>query len=226
MKDDMNTPPESWRTEEEPSTRSISTTPTIEATRAWRAAFTAQCTADMMDDVTAYAAKHASWIEQRTRRRDPDLVEELVQDALADTFAGVVTWEPKRCPLALHLKTVIRSRVTHELERAETFEHHALENAAENEVSSAMAATAAPTSGPELDRYADDFDRRLRKLAAGDEGVITLIELYREGVTEKRDVCRVAKMKGAEYHNAHRRLKRLVEKLPQNLRTAAIEEMA
>lgn len=223
MKDDMNTPRESWRTEE--TSTPISNT-TNEPSRAWRAAFTAQCTADMMDDVTAYAAKHASWIENRTGRRDPDLVEELVQDALADTFARVVAWEPNRCPLALHLKTVIRYRVIHELERDENFHHVAIENAAEDEVSAAMAATAAPTTGAHLDRFADDFDRRLRKLAAGDEGVLTLLELYREGITEKRDVCRVAKMKAAEYHNAHRRLKRLVEKLPENLRTAAIEEMA
>ena len=56
--------------------------------------------------------------------------------------------------------------------------------------------------------------------------MLALIDLYRQGVTEKRDVCLHAKMKAADYHNAHRRLKRLVEKLPENLRTAAVAEMA
>jgi hypothetical protein len=194
--------------------------------RLWRAAFNAQCTPDMMDDVTAYATKHASWIDNRTGRHDPDRVEDLVHDALTDTFAGTVAWEPSRCSLALHLKSVIRSRVTHELERAEQFEHIDVGTAHEEDVSSSMAATARSTTGSELDRFADEFERRLRELAAGDDGALVLIDLYREGVTEKREVCLRAKMKAADYHNAHRRLKRLVEKLPENLRTAAIAEMA
>jgi hypothetical protein len=194
--------------------------------RLWRAAFNAQCTPDMMDDVTAYATKHASWIDHRTGLHDPDRVEDLVHDALTDTFARTVAWEPSRCSLALHLKSVIRSRVTHELERAEQFEHIDVGTAREEDVSSAMAATARSTTGGDLDRFADEFERRLRELAAGDDGVLVLIELYREGVTEKREVCLHAKMKAADYHNAHRRLKRLVEKLPENLRTAAIAEMA
>ena len=226
MKDDVTTPRESWRTRDDINKpQSSEVIPTKATSPAWRAAFAAQCSLEMMDEVTAYAAKHASWIEHRTGRRDPDLVEELVQDALADTFACVVTWDPNRCPLALHLKSVIHSRVTHELERAENFEHVAIEAAAEDDVSAAMASSAAPTTGFELDRYVEEFDRRMRKLAAGDDGVLKLMELYREGITEKRDVCRVGQMKAADYHNAHRRLKRLIKKLPENLRIAAIAEM-
>lgn len=227
MRDEMTTFQALGRTADETDSNTSNGTSTAAApSRAWRAAFHAQCTRDMMDDVTAYIAKYASWIDHRTGRHDPDRVEDLLHDAITDTFAGVVAWEPGRCPLALHLKSVIRSRLTHELERVDHFEHVDIEDVAEPDVSDVMAANAAPSSGPELDRYADEFDRRLRKLATGDEAVLTLMELYREGITEKRDVCRIAKMKGADYHNAHRRLKRLVEKLPENLRTAAITEMA
>lgn len=222
MKDETNTLRAPQRTKND----NQSTSANEHKARLWRAAFNAQCTPDMMDDVTSYAAKHASWIENRTGLRDPDRVEDLVHDAITDTFAGTVAWEPSRCSLALHLKSVIRSRVTHELERAEQFEHVAIGSVHEEDVSNAMAATARSTTGGELDRYADDFERRLRDLAAGDDGALALIELYRQGVTEKREVCLLAKMKAADYHNAHRRLKRLVEKLPENLRTAAIAEMA
>lgn len=223
MKEETNTLQTLQRTEND----DLSTSRSNEhKARLWRAAFNAQCTPDMMDDVTSYAVKHASWIENRTGRRDPDRVEDLVHDAITDTLAGTVAWEPSRCSLALHLKSVIRSRVTHELERAEQFEHVDVGAVHEEDVSNAMAATARSTTGGELDRYADDFERRLRELAAGDEGALALIELYRQGATEKREVCMLGKMKAADYHNAHRRLKRLVEKLPENLRTAAIAEMA
>lgn len=227
MRDEMNTPREPGRTEEETNGLSINnTSTTMEASRPWRAAFNAQCTADMMDDVTAYAAKHANWIETRTRRRDPGLVEELVQDALVDTFAGVVTWEPARCSLALHLKSVIRSRVSHELDHAESYPHDDIDDASEHDVSDAMSARALPSAGNDLDRYADEFETRLRELAKDDDAVHRLIDSYRDGITERRAICRVTRLTASAYHNAHRRLKRLVENLPENLRTAAIEAMA
>ena len=62
----------------------------------WRAAFKAQVTPDLFEDVTAYIAKRASWIEHQSGRRAPGLIGEMVQDALGDTYAGVVTWNPER----------------------------------------------------------------------------------------------------------------------------------
>jgi hypothetical protein len=179
-----------------------------------------------MDDVTAYAAKHASWIEARTRRRDPGLVEELVQDALVDTFTGVVTWEPARCSLALHLKIVIRSRVSHEFDHAESYPHDDIDDASEHDVSDAMLACALPSAGNDLDRYADEFETRLRELANDDDAVLRLIDSYRDGITERPAICRVTWLTASAYHNAQRRLNRLVENLLENLRTAAIEAMA
>jgi len=193
---------------------------------AWRAAFRAQATPDMMDDVIAYAAKRASWLERQTGRKDPGSIEEMIQDAIGDTFAGVVTWEPERLPLALHLKGVIRSRLSHEIERLAEHRHVRLHEVPEVEVSAALATCAAPSSGSELDAFADAFTARLREGADGDEPVLTLIDLYREGITDRRDVCRLGRMSVATYHNAHRRLKRLVDNLPESQRVAAIAAMA
>ena len=193
-------------------------------TVAWRAAFKAQLTSDMMDDVTAYAAKRASWIEYQTGIRDPLLLEEMVQNAIGDTFAQVVTWEPARCPLALHLKSVIRSRCAHDLDRGDEYERTAIDTTNEAEVSDAIAIRA--TGGAQIDRYVDEFTARIRVLAADDEPVLRLLELYLEGVTERRDICRSGPMSKSTYHNAFRRLSRLVEDLPQTLVAAARAAMA
>lgn len=191
---------------------------------AWRAQFKAQATQDMMDDVYGYVAKRATWIEHQQGRRAPGLIREMIQDALGDTFAGIVTWDPSRCSLALHLKSVIRSRLSHELERAEQFAHVGVDDAPEVDVSAVMERSA-KTTDPKLDEYVEEFARRLRDLASDDEAVLALLESYLSGVTERAQICRATGMTKAAYHNAHRRLKRLADKLPEHLRAAALDTL-
>ena len=220
MKAMMTTPQQLGRTEV--TLESAAVQAANGPSKAWRAAFDAQLTPDLMDDVTAYAAKRAGWIEQRTGRRDPGLIEEMVQDAIGDTFAAVVAWDPDRFPLSLHLKTVIRSRLSHEIERLEAYEHVDVTDTPEAELSEAMETASSTSARADLDRYADDFETRLRELAVDDDPVLRLIDCYRDGITERREVCRITKMSTTTYHNAHRRLKRLVENLPDNLRASAL----
>jgi hypothetical protein len=192
----------------------------------WRAIFNAQLTKAVMDDVVAYLAQRASWIEHQAGRRAPGLIREMVQDAIGDTFAGVVAWNPDRCSLALHLRSVIRSRLAHEMERAEAYGHVSTDVLSEEALSDAMAAAAPPASKPELLEYVDRFAAQLRTDACDDRAVLALIDCHREGLVERREICRATRMTARAYHNAHRRLKRLVERLPENLRRAAFEVAA
>ena len=73
--------------------------PTVE----FLAAFKAQTNQELMDDVVAYIAKRATWLKHQHEDRVNDVILEMVTDALGDTFEGRITWEPLRCPLALHL---------------------------------------------------------------------------------------------------------------------------
>lgn len=184
------------------------------------AAFRAHMTKEVMDNVTAYASSRAALVENATGMHDPQRVEDLIQGAIVDTLAGVVTWDPKRIPLAVHMRQVIRSRTSHELERAEDRRFVALGHLSEAELSEGMeaiAGTEEAASEQGLAATLAEFRARLRALAEGDEAVLTLIDCYCEGKTERRDVCRTNRMTSSTYHNARRRLLRLVEKLPHNL---------
>jgi len=196
------------------------------ANDAWRAKYKAQCTQDMLDDVVAYTAHRAGWVENQPGRRAPGFVAEMVQDVLGDTFTGVVTWDPSKCSLAYHAKTVIRSRLSHELERAEAYNHISTEELSEEALHEAMEAQQAPSASPEIVEYADEFSRRLVEAAGNDREVLTLIELFRAGITERRECCRLGKMTAIAYHNARRRLLRLVANLPATLRRAAIDSLS
>ena len=187
----------------------------------WLAAFKAQATQDMMDDVYGYIWSRASWVQHQQGRRTPGLIMEMVEDALGDTFAGVLTWEPSRCSLALHLKTVIKSRLSHESERAEQFDHLGIADANEAEIHEVLA-VGSKTNDPKLDEYVDTFERCLREIATDDEEAIQILDSYLAGLTERAPICRSTGLTKAAYHNAHRRLKRLAENLPATLRAAVL----
>jgi hypothetical protein len=224
MKETNITPQQLWRTaitENKHDGEALDATEEEWPPPTWRAQFKAQANADMMDDVVGYVGKRAVWIEHRQGRRAPGLVREMIQDALGDTFAGIVKWDPARCSLALHLKTVVCSRLSHEFDRAEQFQHINVADAPECDVHDALAGDAKPVD-LELDQYVDQFEKRLRLLADGDEAVLALLDVYLEGITERGKVCRATGLTKAAYHNAHRRLKRLAENLPEHMRAAAL----
>lgn len=195
----------------------------------WHAAFKAQLTNDLTDDVLAYAARRAKWIERKTGACDPNLPGELLQDALGDTFAGVVTWDPKQASLALHLKAVIRSRTSHELERLERFTHLSVDKPTilfEQEVSEAIEAERANLEEGDARVIVDRVIDALRALGADDACVLSILDCYGDGVIDRRDIVHRTGMSSSTYHNAHRRLMRLVEELPEDIRIAAIHAMA
>ena len=221
MKEPIDTPQELGRN---PST--LNTTedwPPVE----FLAAFKAQAKPDMMDDVISYIAKRATWLQHQHGNGAKDVIAAMANDALGDTFTGRVTWDPMRCPLELHLKSVIRSRLSHDLERAENYEHVEVEDAAEHDVHDAMARTGKPalTATKKVSTYVLRFTEELRTQAANDEEVLKLLDLHLEGITERRHICHRANMKPAEYHNAFRRLKRLADKVSPELRDAALDSI-
>lgn len=192
----------------------------------WLAAFRAQATQDMMDDVVAYIAKRATWIREQQGNAADKVIGAMVVDALGDTFARTVTWDPLRCPLALHLKSVIRSRLSHELERAEDYPHFDIDEASEHEVNESLVTAGKMSPTKKLSKYVREFTERLRAAAENDLPVLKLIDCYLDDVTERRQICHMSGLKPADYHNAFRRLKRLAEKLPEELRTAALADLS
>jgi hypothetical protein len=192
----------------------------------WRALFRAEATQATLDEAVAYAASYAHSLAAIMGRRSPGTVEEMVQDAIGDTFRGRVRWDPSRCSLAMHLKGVLRSRIGHELDRADGVKHSAIDAVSDQRMTDAIAIDSAPSASGHTNRSAQELTVRLRELAKDDEPVLQLIDCYRDGITERRRVCSATGMTVATFHNADRRLKRLAKQLPDDLCTAALGAMA
>jgi hypothetical protein len=220
MKEPTDTPQELGRTANPQNTPIASDEwPTSE----FLAAFKAQAKQDMMDDVVAYIAKRATWLQHQHGDRVNDLITEMVTDALGDTFEGRITWDPLRCPLELHLKSTIRSRLAKQLERAENYEHVDVFEAPEHEVEDAFVRDDKPALTPtkKVSKYVKRFTDELRAQAADDAPVLKIIDLHLQDITDRRHICHMTGMRPADYHNAFRRLKRLADKIPADLRAAA-----
>ncbi len=119
--------------------------------------------------------------------------------------------------LALHLKAVIRSRVSHELARLQQFPRLPFDRISERfeqELSSAMESGASDDDSANLDADVDEAITSLRALAVHDALVQQLLDAYEERATERNQVMHVTGMSAASYHNAHRRMLRLAQRLP------------
>jgi len=192
---------------------------------AWEDAFEVQLTGEMTASVMIYAKKRAEWIQRTTKRHDTYLARELYQDAVTDTWLGDVKWDPAKVPLELHLKRTIRSRSAARVEHLIDFPEdrvRTLRLDMETRMSDAMEVGQAS----DLSSYVDDVVSQLYELARGDTEVIQILDCFAVDQVDRRDIMRATRMDRVTYHNARRRLVRLVEDLPNDLRERALRAMA
>lgn len=192
---------------------------------AWKHAFETQLTHEMIASVTVYAKKRAEWIQTKTKRADNLLARELYQDAVTDTWLGDVAWDPMKMPLELHLKRTIRSRSATMMKHLRKFPPLRVAKLSldlEREMSEAMEVE----QDHELTHYIDDIVGKLYQLAGDDAEVIQILDCFANDQIERRDIMHATGLDRVAYHNARRRLVRLVERLPNDLREQAIRAMA
>ena len=192
---------------------------------AWEDAFEVQLTGEMTASVMIYAKKRAEWIQRTTKRHDAFLARELYQDAVTDTWLGDVTWDPAKAPLELHLKRTIRSRSAARVEHLVQFPEdrvRTLRLDMETKMSDAMEVGRTT----DLTNYVDDVVAKLYDLARDDAEVVQILDCFANDQIERCDIIRVTGLDRLAYHNARRRLVRLVEQLPNDLRERAIRAMA
>jgi hypothetical protein len=150
--------------------------------------------------------------------------EDLVADAIGDTWQGHLTWNPDELSLVDHVKGAVRSRVRAEWRRAKRFAHVSLdvhESDEDDERATSLWSEAEEALGANV-ATSDASDRifagkvldRLHGLAAGDTEIEALLDAMRAGATERAELIRMTGMSTRRYESARRRLDRLLMELP------------
>lgn len=94
----------------------------------WIEAFEAQASTELYSRLKRFARTRAGMVAHGGQVVDEFYVNELVQDALDDTFGGVLRWEPDRGSLENFLIAAIHSRTRHDYAHAVNFPHERLDS--------------------------------------------------------------------------------------------------
>ncbi len=215
MKKPKDTATETGRDDDETEIEIDESTEPFEPDDAFVAELEKQLTPKLIDSLRNYARSRAFMVACAGRKVDDYYARELVQDAIGDTWTGLLRWDPERWTLEYHLIRAIQGRTSKHCDHAVKNPHDSLgENTEQSQLAEADASELVADSQHAVQRvYSHETIEQIRVEAAGDKPVLRVLDAYDAGALTKDDVLAFTKMKARTYHNAHIRLKRIVRKL-------------
>jgi hypothetical protein len=194
--------------------------PVFVPTQEWLDEYTKQLTDELYEKATRYATLRADMVLKAGGHID---VDDLVEDAIADTFDGTLVWDPTKCPLWFQVKFAIKSRSRHAFVRAlkqRRMSFHPHEPSPE-----LLAAEKALADRHDADRAAKDFADQLigalRAIAREDRDAQLLLDAYDAQSFTPQEVMATTRMTTKRLRNARLRLGRYRQRLPQELQRAS-----
>lgn len=186
-------------------------------------------TPEIYKTVIGYAAKRCKMLSMVGLPVERDLPNELAMEAILATakinnepVKGRRRWDPTKCKLSTHLCGIIRSRTHEMINRYLRYPQHSMDD----EVASRgleLQDCRSEMSIMIVRELAIRIVHELYELAAADDHVTLLLMAYEDGVDKRRDIADEWGLTVQEYDNALKRLTRLIEKLPDELRRNARE---
>jgi hypothetical protein len=182
---------------------------------AWVDEIEKQTTPALIAGLHRYAHVRAYGVAATGRKVDDFYVRELVQDAIVDTWLGVLRWDPERCSLKKHLAGAIKSRTKSHRNHATDNPHEYIgDDTAASRLAEQDASCIAADPEYSVQRiYAQQTLAQIRAAASCDKPVLRILDAYEAGAHTKEEVLAHANMKARTYHNARIRLKRIVSNL-------------
>ena len=186
----------------------------------WLDIYLAQRTPELVEAAIKFATGQARRVGV-VRHVDDAYVDDLVEDVLDDTLTGKLTWDPERVALKKHVFDAIQSRARHAYHHALKFKPvrldspgvmRAAEAALHDEREHARA----------VSRVTAAVLDALRELADDDHEVCLILGALSQLVTKRFDILKHTKLTAKQYDAARKRMRRLTEQLPANLRNAAL----
>lgn len=188
----------------------------------WLLSFDAQYRApELRGRLARFARRRAGIVASTGYPVDDYFVEELVQDVVADTLAGVLEWDHAEVSLEKHVMDAIKSRTRHLYVHNTTFKHERLDDLngrgrAEHErVLSEQADEVAEREAAWL--HASETLRALGE-ATDDIEVLQLVDAFENGICRQADVLEHTGLTREQFRAARKRMRTLVEQLPRALR--------
>jgi hypothetical protein len=227
---DMADPPEP----PEPTLAPDSSTPSYDrdqrdpvALAAMRVAYHQQATTALMDAATLHAERRAKWLRRNFHIHvDEGYAEDLVYDALRDTLAGDLRWEPAKRTLLQHITNVVewRSR-DHGLQVVRRPGHDSIQELAASRSISGVIPTLFASHGEiPIAVYRELLAQTVagyRRIVGRHRAAIAILDAWHAGYMEKPAVIAFTGLSDSAFRAGCERLRYLVDDLPQSLHDAA-----
>lgn len=195
------------------------------------AEFRLQATPTLRKELMRFAKERAKLVRKAGRKVDRLYIDELVQDALGDTWNGTLRWNPRKVPLLWHIQGAISCRAWHDAERAKRREHVGFDHVlgeGKRSMTVEEHLTDAHASQGDLGRLmlaatARAIIARLAPLAERDPAARALLLTWSEGIVHPPDVMERTGLSAEEYKKARLFILRRVDDLPAHLRDDALD---
>lgn len=178
----------------------------------------------MLQKLTHFAKRGVSQLARAGEPVAPDEHEQIVHDAITDTLSLMVAWD-RRLKIEVHLFNVVRRRIWNGLRRAHTRAHVPLDALGAQHDAAMVSRDGEPEASLGRVQVTQQLYRVVRERAAADSAVLSILDAYQAEEYDRRAVMARTGLVVPEYVNARRRLDRLLNRLPDELRIAALAAM-
>lgn len=165
-----------------------------------------------------YTAARCRWLARIGIDLGKDGPIDLAHDAILATAQGRRKWDRSKCALSTHLCGIVKSRTFEMVRMHQARIHIPLEDPETGEPSISADGTSSTIDALIVRELVVEVADNLHKLAEADEQVMWLLMAYEDGYYERREIVEATSLTASDYDNALKRLKRLVGKLPEELR--------
>ncbi len=185
----------------------------------WSTQFDKQLTDNLVERVLKQTTSLIKQVERDTPWRDQLGPDDRLNNIVMKLLDGKITWDPDRVNLEGLLFWAMSREITHEIRHAKTFPHVSVDDESRNQDRLEEETSAALTGQRESKREEPMepcwslFIGQMRVGAAGDVGVLAIIDAYTKRVTTRTEVMKLTSMSKAAYHAAYQRMVRIAKKL-------------
>ncbi len=192
----------------------------------WRTQFDKQLTDNLVERVLKQATSLIRQVQRDTPWRDQLGPDDRLNNIIMKLLDGKLTWDPDRVNLEGFLLWAISREITHEVRDAKKRPHISVDDETRNqdrleeEASEVLAAQREGKREEPVEPCWSLFVGEMRQHAAGDVGVLAIVDAYAKGATTRVDVMKQTGMSKGAYHAAYQRVVRCAKKLdPETLET-------
>lgn len=192
----------------------------------WRTQFDKQFDPKLVVQIMKQTTALIREVQRKTPWRDLRGADDRLNETILKLLDGRIVWDPDRVNLEGFLLWAISRDIAHEIRDAKKRPHISVDDddrnqdRLEEEASECIELERTSKAEEPVAPCWSMFVSEMRKHAAGDAGVLAIVDAYAKRAVTRADVMKLTGMSRSAYHAAYQRMVRVAKKIdPETLET-------